>query len=466
MITEKGKQIIGKYLIGQASSFANYIAIGCGVDPIKDNSNLAEPRKFKIVSATASASTTVRITIASTQVSNIVVGDKVVLSGLSVSSLNSADGFTVTKVEGKSRFYFEVPTAITINQTPSAAFCYVRMALNENLYFEMERFPIIAKSFYRDPIDQKLKLIFKAEIPSEQRYKITEVGLFPARYDESNATGDSKKVAIFLSKEGWRRVNPDPTTYFDALIGITSGSIEAQDGSVSVTNNISFVTDANAAWASSSRVERNEVPRFLTESLLVDGFYSEYDGVEFDETAAYIQNPSIFLNLSQNSPDDLIKIAASIVPKQYTVTTLPEYVAFKIEFSNQTSTGDQKRAYVTIEKTFDPNTTNAIPGSDLDRNYFVVSTRIGDFVRQDPEFSWANITGIKIWAYVANFTGSTNTAADYYVLLDGMRVDSVNRSNPLYGMIAHNVVSTSDGTPILKKENTSSYIEFKLDLGE
>jgi hypothetical protein len=47
-----------------------------------------------------------------------------------------------------------------------------------------------------------------------------------------------------------------------------------------------------------------------------------------------------------------------------------------------------------------------------------------------------------------------------------MRVDSVNRSNPLYGMIAHNVVSTSDGTPILKKENASSYIEFKLDLGE
>ena len=34
MITETGKNIIGKYLIGQAPAYASYIAIGCGETPL------------------------------------------------------------------------------------------------------------------------------------------------------------------------------------------------------------------------------------------------------------------------------------------------------------------------------------------------------------------------------------------------------------------------------------------------
>lgn len=38
MITEFGKGIIGKYLIGQAPAYASYIAIGCGPMPTEANS--------------------------------------------------------------------------------------------------------------------------------------------------------------------------------------------------------------------------------------------------------------------------------------------------------------------------------------------------------------------------------------------------------------------------------------------
>jgi len=466
MITEKGKQIIGKYLIGQTSSFANYVAIGCGVEPVQDTGTV-NARQFSIDQASRTSSVA-KIVLDSTN-ANIKVGDRVVITGLTstVEGLNSSTGHIVTKVSGGNTFYFASTGSDITNVTGiTTGYCYVMLSVNENLYFEMERFPIVTKSFYRDPDDGKMKLIFKAELPSEQRYKITEVGLFPTKYDQSNSTGDNKKIAVFLSKEGWRRVNPDPATQFDSLITLQAGSIEQEDGSVSVNNGVAFVTDSNAAWAQSSRMNRNEVPRFLTESLLVDGFYSDYDGTytsgDFSSTAAYIQNPSIFLNLSQNTPDDEVKIAASVVPKAYTTTNLPDYVAFKIEFSNQTSSGDQKRAYAIIRKNF--SNTNNTTGADLDTNYFVISTTIGDFIKQDADFSWANITGIKIWVYADN--ASSNTTADYFVLLDGMRIDAVNRTNTLYGMIAHNVVVTGDGTPILKKENTSSYIEFKLDLGE
>jgi len=37
MITNIGKGILAKYLIGQAPSYASYIAIGCGAKPLATN---------------------------------------------------------------------------------------------------------------------------------------------------------------------------------------------------------------------------------------------------------------------------------------------------------------------------------------------------------------------------------------------------------------------------------------------
>ena len=37
MITNTGKNIIGKYLLGQAPAYASYIAIGCGPTPLDTN---------------------------------------------------------------------------------------------------------------------------------------------------------------------------------------------------------------------------------------------------------------------------------------------------------------------------------------------------------------------------------------------------------------------------------------------
>jgi hypothetical protein len=36
MITNTGKNIIAKYLLGQAPAFASYIAVGCGPKPLSD----------------------------------------------------------------------------------------------------------------------------------------------------------------------------------------------------------------------------------------------------------------------------------------------------------------------------------------------------------------------------------------------------------------------------------------------
>ena len=40
MITEKGKSIIAKYLIGQSPAYASYIAIGCGAKPLDSSTGV------------------------------------------------------------------------------------------------------------------------------------------------------------------------------------------------------------------------------------------------------------------------------------------------------------------------------------------------------------------------------------------------------------------------------------------
>ena len=37
MITDNGKELISKYLIGQAPAYASHIAIGCGAKPLDAN---------------------------------------------------------------------------------------------------------------------------------------------------------------------------------------------------------------------------------------------------------------------------------------------------------------------------------------------------------------------------------------------------------------------------------------------
>jgi hypothetical protein len=42
MITNTGKNILAKYLLGQASAYASYIAIGCGSKPLNSDAILGD----------------------------------------------------------------------------------------------------------------------------------------------------------------------------------------------------------------------------------------------------------------------------------------------------------------------------------------------------------------------------------------------------------------------------------------
>ena len=97
MITNNGKEIIAKYLMGTAPAYASYIALGCGPKP--------RPNVNTISSVSSSGST---VTVSSTE--GVWIGAKVTkISGTGTLSTN--EDTIVTAIGGTTTF--------TVSPTPT-----------------------------------------------------------------------------------------------------------------------------------------------------------------------------------------------------------------------------------------------------------------------------------------------------------------------------------------------------------
>ena len=177
MITNKGKSIIGKYMLGQAPAYASYLAVGCGPIPLQTE--------------------------------------------------DVADNF----------------------------------ATKESLDFEMFRVPISSRGFVNENgID---KIVLTAELPTEERYEITEVGLYSAGSNPSAGAQDSKTVFAFTQGENWEY----HTASAAIAIPIVSVPLDPNDDDIinaTGTENGVFQTNAdNSIFYNTDRVARYERARFL-----------------------------------------------------------------------------------------------------------------------------------------------------------------------------------------------------------
>jgi hypothetical protein len=105
---------------------------------------------------------------------------------------------------------------------------------------------------------------------------------------------------------------------------------------------------------------------------------------------------------------------------------------------------------------------NAPEEKDFTTNrYFVVSKKLEDLYYTS-NFNWTTVNLVKIYAQV---TKNGSKSSNYYVALDGMRLENLTTINPLYGMTGYSVVKTDGGLPIKKEPNTANYIEFRVAIG-
>ena len=337
-------------------------------------------------------------------------------------------------------------------------------SLKKNLDFEMFRVPISSKGFVNEGgVD---KVVFTAELPTEERYEISEVGLYSAGSNPSAGVYDSKTIFAFTSTENWQY----STSVSTAAINLYSSPLDdPEDDNVIAIEDPVFQTNVdNSIFFKTSRASRYERCRFLNNIICVQGNTSDLTISEevgptlnhfvIEDGSNHVRLTGASVDLSRNSPKDQLRLAFSLINKNGSSGLIPDTVRVLVEFSS--TDGSE---YARFEAEIDHGTSGdpkIIQNFNTNR-YFVVSKELQDLYSTS-NFSWDSVTIVKIYACVID---SDAPSEDYYVVLDALRLENTETVNPLYGLTGYSIVKNDTAETIIKSPNTSNYVEFRFSIG-
>lgn len=335
-----------------------------------------------------------------------------------------------------------------------------------SLDFEVLRIPITSRGYVYD--EQGFSnIVFAGELPGDQRYLFTEIGIFSAKSNPAAGNLDSKMLYTFSASENWEYHDKTSATSIPTIVEPLNGELE---GSIinPLDNNSNpiavFRTNSdNAIFNSEIRSERFEQPRFLDRSLVLSGdmsyieeaggLLSIKDSTPTEYYGTHIHLTGIRPNFNRNSAEDELRLAFSILDKDATQTTRVGGVRIIMEFASSDSLNPEN--FARFEVDLDP--------SDVDfafNRYIVVTKKFGELVKSSA-FTWDTVNSLKIYSMVYDSSGSEEPSDEFYISLDGFRLENKTSQNPLYGMTGYSVFRTEDGGPIVKEPNTSNLVEFR-----
>lgn len=379
MITNVGKNILAKYLIGQAPAYASHIALGCG----------AVPKPIDYVSTNED----------------------------------------IQEILDKKQ-----------------------------LDFEMFRVPITSRGYVNE--DGISKIVLTAELPTVERYEITEIGIYSSGSNPTAGAYDSKPVYSFTRTENWE--------YHTADAAITIPPIIEPLGTEEFPDKIMrsepvFQTNAdNKTLLEESRIARYESCRYLNNIILMAGGESTISTVSGKMVPAvgsnHIHLTGANVDFNKNAASDELRLAFSIVNKDAYDSLEPSRVKILVEFASSDS--DSATNYAQLQVDIQDGTGSG--QVDFENNRYVVYSKpLKDLVKS-PGFTWNSVNVVKIWASVLDSGGVPTD--NYYVALDALRLENVTTVNPLYGLTGYSVVRSQDALPIVKIANTANLVEFRFAL--
>jgi hypothetical protein len=470
MITNVGKNIIAKYLIGEAPAYASFMALGCGPKPRKNVTTLSDVDTFEYSGTIQISGGETRVTGMATTAGLLVGMTLEKISGdgsfddesqvATISAINSSDSITITTEEpstqGSIVFYvfgsysvlqvedssplwkgarltqvssfsgsldssaittvdkittFVSPPDEIVNLvriTPGPVSAKIENALLaigtdpriNTLEFESIRVPISSRGYVND--NGTNKIIFTAQLPSEERYEFTEVGIYSAGSNRSAGSYDSKTISAFSGTEGWE-LNAD-NSISGPLVPLPDRPappfLESEFSIINSSNNITPTPPAikiratNGIFANQARIDRYERTRYLDNVFLVKGdnsFIYNNGQTEWviEPNPKFLQLSSNIIDLSKNSSSDLLKLAFSIVSINGSSSTIVPTDTFVIvEFANSDNS-QVARMQIQINK----------DDYDLANNRYIVSTKkLEDLVYTTSQFSWKTINTVRIYA--------------------------------------------------------------------
>jgi hypothetical protein len=468
MITNVGKNIITKYLIGQAPSYASYIAVGCGAVPLLPADDLGdygtkknldfemfrvpvtsrgyinEPITSTISTFNDAYPTSGKVRFTTTAAHGFTAGQIVTISGISPSNFNIANAEIVATPTGTT---FEIESTETGTYTSGGiATVYVP------------------------------KIVLTGQLPAEERYEITELGLYSAESNPSAIGFDSRTLYSFNTNEAWEYHKSDDTKVLIPKINtrLNSGLAEIDvdtDGIVGYdTDDKAFMANAdNVTFNEELRQNRLERPRFYNNTIIVRGDMSDLEMVDghlvVNNPSDHIHNNNITIDLSRSSAIDEIRVAFYVINKAAD-SSVPDAVRLLVEFSNEdTANAASPDKYTRVEVQVNHSTTPSAGEQDFTENrYFVVNVPLKDLYSAGTGFSWTAVNSVRIFATVEDGGVPSD---QYYVGLDAIRIENVASVNSLYGLTGYTVMKNDDALthtnprPIAKEANTSNFVEFR-----
>jgi hypothetical protein len=282
------------------------------------------------------------------------------------------------------------PIALTIQTNPK----------KQALDFEMFRVPISSRGYVND--NGVNKIVLTAQLPTEERYEITEVGIYSSGSNSLARRYDSKVITAFSANENWQLVvKQEPVGQAAPAIAIQPipeyrDNIAPDDNKINKTDPAIKTSTTNSLFLDSDRLAIYEKPRFLSNVIMLKSDSSKIFTNMLNETSllstqgssSYIQINGKTIDLSQNSTSDLLKVAFSIISIDNDLTAVPDFANIIVEFSNSASTQTAR-----LEINADNNVL------DFASNRYVVSEkRLEDIAYEGDSFSWRDVSVIKVYA--------------------------------------------------------------------
>lgn len=452
MITNTGKNILAKYLVGQTPSYASHIAVGCGPKPILADGTLGD------YSAQTSLDFEMfRVPIISRGFVEEDGVSKVVLTA----ELPTQERYEITEVG-----IFSAAS----NPAAGAFDSKIVYSFSESESWKYSSQGTEIPSIYEPLDDRVVGIIYamaEAGTPSgsvltyttDTNHGITEgtkisiSGITPTVFNLSDVT-----VATVPTLDSFTIVSSTNVTG----TFVSSGYL-INDVDTNIINQVypAFQTNAdNKIFTNSNRVNRNERCRFLNNIFAISGDNANISvnstgNLTAEAGSNFIQLTNTSVDFSKNSPTDELRLAFSVVNKVGSAVTLPRSIRIIVEFS---STGTFKNGKWAIFEAVVNNSNN-----DFSTNrYFVVSKQLQE-LQKSAGFSWSEVNVARIYVSVIK-EGSPTPTSDFYVCLDGLRLENVTSNNSVYGLTGYSVIKTPEARPIIKSANTTNYIEFRFGL--
>ncbi len=283
MITNTGRNILAKYLVGQTPAYAAYIAVGCGPKPLSQ-------LEFAVVEKSLS----------SVGLGKVTLQDNEIEVGMTINIVNVDDLIDgvrlVTEVvpleDGTADVRFQIPGysgagIATTSVSSDIAKVYPNFRSKTSLDFEMFRVPIVSRGYITEESgtldefgnpEKVSKIVLTAELPSTDRYEMSEIGVYSAKSNPLAANTDSRILYSFASNEGWQY--HDAKNNSASSIKTVSGRLDgtAKDNKIKVDvtggSHVFQSTASNDIFLDINRAKRFEQPRFLDNTIFISGIDS------------------------------------------------------------------------------------------------------------------------------------------------------------------------------------------------